>query len=58
MKWEPKDIIAIIMILGAFVLRSLGINHVTEWIIVGVGGSYFGHDILRQYIQPRQPPKE
>lgn len=54
MKWQPKDVLALVMILGAFILRMMGINHITEWIIVGVGGSYFGHDIVKQYIQPRQ----
>mgnify|MGYP001612773956 CR=1 FL=1 len=40
--WKPKDVIALVMIGGAFGLRLAGIDHVTEWIIVGVGGSYFG----------------
>lgn len=40
--FAPKDIIALVMIVGAFGLRFAGIDHITEWIIVGIGGSYFG----------------
>ena len=54
MKWQPKDIIALVLILGAFILRSLGINHVTEWIIAGVGSAYFGVDIFGSLRGPRQ----
>lgn len=42
MKWTPRDVVALVMIVGAFGLRFAGINHITEWIIVGVGGGYLG----------------
>ena len=60
-RWTPRDVIALVMVIGAFVLRALGINHVTEWIIVGVGGAYLGITLARQgvsYIStPTRPAK-
>lgn len=41
-RWTPRDVVALVMIVGAFALRGLGINHITEWVIVGVGGGYLG----------------
>lgn len=35
-----KDIIAAIMLIGAFTLRALGINHITEYIIIGIAVVY------------------
>lgn len=37
---KGKDIIAAIMLIGAFTLRGLGINHVTEYIIIGIAIVY------------------
>ena len=57
-RWTPRDVIALVMIIGAFGLRALGINHVTEWVIVGVGGAYLGIGAVRQgvsYIRTSHP---
>ncbi len=48
-----KDVIALVMILGAFGLRAIGINHVTEWIIIGIGASYFGADVFTRGRGPK-----
>jgi len=39
-KLTAKDIIAAIMLIGAFTLRGLGIDSLTEYIIIGVGVAY------------------
>ena len=56
MKWTPKDVVALVMIVGAFGLRFVGINHITEWIIIGVGGGYLGLGIPAT-IREHYPPK-
>ena len=53
-RFIPKDVIALVMILGAFGLRALGIDHVTEWVIIGIGGAYFGADYFQQIRRGRQ----
>lgn len=42
------------MLVGAFVLRGLGVNTVTEYIIIGVAVSYLGLD-LRAFIKGFKP---
>lgn len=44
-KWGPRVLITAILLVGAFTLRALGINSVTEWIIIGCAVSYLGVDI-------------
>lgn len=39
-KWEPRDAIAAILLIGAFGLRALGVNSLTEYLIIGVAVSY------------------
>ena len=59
-RWTPRDVVALVMIVGAFTLRALGINHVTEWVIVGVGGGYLGLGVAtratRVYREQRRRP--
>jgi len=50
---RPKDIIALVLIVGAFTLRAIGINSLTEWVIVGIGLSYFGADVFPRLRGPR-----
>lgn len=60
-RWTPRDVVALVMIIGAFALRGLGINHVTEWVIVGVGGGYLGIGVAaratRVYCDSRRAPR-
>jgi len=46
-KWTPRDVIALVLIGGAFILRALGINSLTEWIIIAIAAVYFGASIGR-----------
>lgn len=39
-RWKPKDVIALVLLIGAFTLRGLGINSFTETIIIVVAGGY------------------
>lgn len=45
-KWGPRVLITAILLVGAFTLRALGINSVTEWIIIGIAASYLGVDVV------------
>lgn len=40
--WQPRDLIALIALIGALALRAIGINSITEWIIVAVTVGYLG----------------
>lgn len=44
MKWQPKDVIAIIIVLGAIVLLYQGINNLIGWTLLGIVGAYYGID--------------
>lgn len=37
---KGKDVIAIVMLVGAFTLRGLGVNSLTEYVIIGVAVVY------------------
>lgn len=43
--WQPRHVITAILLVGAFVLRGLGIDSVTEYIIIGVAVTYLGLDL-------------
>jgi len=45
MKWEPKDVIAIIIILGCITLKCLGYDSVISWALLGVVAAYYGIDL-------------
>ena len=39
-KLTGSDIVAIVLLVGAFTLRALGINSLTEYIIIGIASLY------------------
>jgi len=45
MKWKPKDVIAVIIIVACFVLLALGKDSVITWTLLGVVGAYYGIDL-------------
>lgn len=45
MKWKPQDVIALIVIIGAFYLLATGINHTVGWALIGIILSYYGIDL-------------
>lgn len=45
MKWQPKDVIAIVVIVGAIVLLAMGINSLVGWTLLGIVGAYYGIDL-------------
>ena len=45
MKWEPKDVIACLIIIIAGVLLGLGINHQVGWALIAVVAGYYGIDL-------------
>ena len=40
LKLEGRDVVALVMLIGAFTLRALGINTITEYIIIGIAVAY------------------
>lgn len=45
MKWQPKDVIALVVIIIAGTLLGLGIDHLVGWTLLGVVGAYYGIDL-------------
>ena len=44
MKWEPKDVVAAIVVSGTLVLMAMGINNVVTIIFAAVVAAYIGID--------------
>lgn len=44
-KWQPKDVIAVIIIIACFTLLCLGRDSVVTWTLLGVVGLYYGIDL-------------
>lgn len=45
MKWKPQDVIAGIIVLCCFVLRSLGHDDVISWTQLAIVAAYYGLDL-------------
>ena len=45
MKWEPKDVIACLIIVGCIIMIILGIDGIVKWTLLGVVGAYYGIDL-------------
>ena len=45
MKWQPKDVIACIVIVGCFTLLTMGKDSVVSWTLLAVVGAYYGIDL-------------
>ena len=44
-KWEPKDCIAIVVVIGAIYLLATGVNHWVGASLLGIVGAYYGIDL-------------
>ena len=44
-KWEPKDVIGLILIIGAIYLLARGINHQVGWALIAIVVGYYGIDL-------------
>jgi len=44
-RWEPKDVIAVIIVAGAIYLLASGINHWVGASLLGIVGAYYGVDL-------------
>lgn len=58
MKWQPKDVIACIIIAGCIAMIVVGINGTIKWTLLAMVGAYYGID-LTPFIKlgRRQKPK-
>lgn len=45
MKWAPKDVIALVVIVGAIYLLATGVNSLVGWTLLGIVGAYYGIDL-------------
>ena len=45
MEWEPKDVIACLIIVGCIIMIILGIDGIVKWTLLGVVGAYYGIDL-------------
>lgn len=58
MKWEPKDVIACIIVVGCFALLVMGKDTIITWTLLAVVGAYYGIDLTPWLkIGRRQKPK-
>jgi len=58
-KWKPQDVIAVIIVIGCFVLMALGHDSVISWTLLGVVGAYYGIDLtpwLKVGRNQKKPP--
>lgn len=45
MKWQPKDVIALVVIVGAVSLLWQGIDNIVAFSLLGVVAAYYGIDL-------------
>jgi len=43
--WEPKDVIAVIIVIGAIALLWQGIDTLVGWTLLGIVAAYYGIDL-------------
>lgn len=45
MKWQPKDVIACIIVTGCITMIILGLDGTIKWTLLGIVGAYYGIDL-------------
>jgi len=59
MKWTPRDIIALVVIVGALYLLATGVDSYVGWTLVGIVGAYYGIDLTPWlHVGRNQKPKK
>ena len=48
MKWEPKDVVACLIVVGGLLLLGLGINSWVGGALLGLIATYYGIDLTPQ----------
>jgi hypothetical protein len=43
-KFAAVDIVTILLILAWLLLKCMGINHITDYVIIGIVAYYYGQD--------------
>lgn len=44
-QWQPKDVIAVVIVVGAIYLLATGVNHWVGASLLGIVGAYYGIDL-------------
>lgn len=57
-KWLPKDVIAIVIIVGAIYLLASGVNHWVGASLLGIVGAYYGVDLTPLFRVGRNQKKK
>jgi len=47
MNWMPRDIIALVLIIGGLALKMYGVDGVVSMILIAVAAFYFGAEHLK-----------
>ena len=58
MKWEPKDVITLIVVIGSMLLMALGHNHIVTYVFAATIMVYIGFDINIRRKQKNGKPAE
>lgn len=45
MKWQPKDVVALVVVVGAIALLWQGINSIVGFTLLGIVAAYYGIDL-------------
>lgn len=45
MKWQPKDVIAIVVVIGAIALIWQGLDNLVGFSLLGIIAAYYGIDL-------------
>ena len=51
MNFEPKDVLAIIIVLGGFVLKALGLNSTVDILLTMVVSSYYTYEFTKKRLE-------
>ena len=44
-----RDLVAMVLLIGAFAMRSIGVDGLAEWIIVVIAGIYLGVSVAPRW---------
>ena len=59
MKWTPRDVIAVIIVVGCLILLIMDRDTIVTWTLLAVVGAYYGIDLSPWFrIGRNQKPKK
>ena len=58
MKWQPKDVIAVIIVLGSIAMILVSIDGIVKFTLLGIVAAYYGIDLTPFIKLGRRQKKE